>query len=92
LDFDNLKAEIGYDLAKSSWGKGYATEAVSSLVDHAFSSLKLNRVEAKVDPENVSSIKLLEKLRFTFEGTLREYERVEGTFNDLHMYSKLISD
>ncbi|KGP83424.1 MULTISPECIES: GNAT family N-acetyltransferase [unclassified Paenibacillus] len=92
LDFDNLKAEIGYDLAKSSWGRGYASEAVSSLVDHAFSSLKLNRVEAKVDPENVSSIKLLEKLRFTFEGTLREYERVEGTFNDLHMYSKLISD
>ncbi|MDK8190567.1 GNAT family protein [Paenibacillus sp. UMB7766-LJ446] len=92
LDFDNFKAEIGYDLAKSSWGRGYASEAVSSLVDHAFSSLKLNRVKAKVDPENVSSIKLLEKLFFTFEGTLREYERVEGTFNDLHMYSKLISD
>ncbi|QOS81890.1 GNAT family N-acetyltransferase [Paenibacillus sp. JNUCC31] len=92
LDFDNLKAEIGYDMAKSSWGRGYASEAVSTLVDHAFSSLKLNRVEAKVDPENVNSIRLLQKLCFTFEGTFREYEGVEGKFNDLHMYSKLISD
>ncbi|WP_405154558.1 GNAT family N-acetyltransferase [Paenibacillus sp. FSL K6-0108] len=92
LDFDNLKAEIGYDLAKSSWGRGYASEAVSCLVDHGFSSLKLNRVEAKVDPENVNSIKLLQKLCFTFEGTLREYERVDGKFNDLHMYSRLVSD
>lgn len=80
LDFDNLKAEMGYDIAKSSWGRGYASEAVSTLVDHAFSSLKLNRVEAKVDPQNVNSIKLLQKLRFT----------LEGTFNDLHMYSRLV--
>lgn len=92
FDFENEKAEIGYDIAKSFWGRGYASEAISSLLDHAFSSLKLNRIEAKVDPENVNSIKLLQKLNFTFEGTLRQYERVEGKFNDLNIYSKLISD
>lgn len=92
LDFENAKAEIGYDLAKSHWGKGYATEAISSLLTHAFSSLKLNRMEAKVDPENVNSIRLLEKLNFTFEGKLRQYERTGETFNDLNMYSKLASD
>ncbi|MNI20854.1 Ribosomal-protein-serine acetyltransferase [compost metagenome] len=92
LDFENEKAEIGYDIAKSFWGRGYASEAICSLLDHAFSSLKLNRIEAKVDPENVNSIKLLQKLNFTFEGTLRQYERVEGKFNDLNIYSKLISD
>lgn len=92
FDFENEKAEIGYDVAKSYWGRGYASEAICSLLDHAFSSLKLNRVEAKVDPENVNSIKLLQKLNFTFEGTLRQYERVEGKFNDLNIYSKLISD
>ncbi|MDQ0090909.1 ribosomal-protein-alanine N-acetyltransferase [Paenibacillus anaericanus] len=92
FDFENEKAEIGYDVAKSYWGRGYASEAICTLLDHAFSSLKLNRVEAKVDPENVNSIKLLQKLNFTFEGTLRQYERVEGKFNDLNIYSKLISD
>ncbi|WP_440114881.1 GNAT family N-acetyltransferase [Paenibacillus sp. QZ-Y1] len=91
LDFGNLKAEIGYDIAKSYWGKGYASEAVCSLVDHAFSSLKLNRIEAKVNPENLNSIKLLQKLHFTLEGTLREYERVGDRFNDINMYSKLAS-
>ncbi|TCZ80761.1 N-acetyltransferase [Paenibacillus albiflavus] len=92
FDFENEKAEIGYDIAKSFWGRGYASEAICSLLDHAFSSLKLNRIEAKVDPENVNSIKLLQKHNFTFEGTLRQYERVEGKFNDLNIYSKLISE
>jgi len=92
LDFDNLKAEIGYDIARSHWGKGYATEAISSLLSHAFSALKLNRIEAKVDPDNVNSIKLLQKLNFTYEGTLRAYERAGETFNNLNMYSKLATD
>ncbi|TVX93388.1 GNAT family N-acetyltransferase [Paenibacillus agilis] len=92
LDFEHAKAEIGYDIAKAYWGKGYASEAVRSLLDYGFSDLQLNRIEAKVELDNVSSIKLLQKLNFTFEGTLRQYERVNGRFNDLHMYSKLISD
>ena len=100
LDYEHARAEIGYDLAKAYWGKGYAAEAVSALVDHGFTSLKLNRIEAKVDPRNVNSIKLLEKLEFTREGMLRGYERagtrdgagVENIFKDLYMYSKLSSD
>ncbi|KIV52647.1 GNAT family acetyltransferase [Aneurinibacillus migulanus] len=92
LDFENEKAEIGYDLAKAFWGKGYASEAIYSLLDYAFSSLKLNRLEAKVEPENVNSIKILQKLNFTFEGTLRQYEKSKGKFIDLNMYSKLITD
>jgi ribosomal-protein-alanine N-acetyltransferase len=92
LDFDNEKAEIGYDIAKASWGRGYASEAICSLLDYAFSDLKLNRIEAKVEPENVNSIHVLQKLNFKFEGTLRQCERSEGKFNDLNMYSKLITD
>jgi len=92
LDFENAKAEIGYDIAKSFWGRGYASEAINSLLDYAFSSLKMNRIEAKVVPENLNSIKLLQKLNFTFEGTLRQSERVDGKFNDLSIYSKLMSD
>ncbi len=92
LDYENAKAEIGYDIAKAFWGRGYASEAICALLDYAFSSLKLNRIEAKVEPENVKSVKVLQKLNFTFEGTLRQSERVDGRFNDLNMYSKLITD
>ncbi|MNV81492.1 Ribosomal-protein-serine acetyltransferase [compost metagenome] len=92
LDFENEKAEIGYDIARAFWGRGYASEAISALLDYAFSTLKLNRIEAKVEPENVNSVKVLQKLNFMFEGTLRRYERVNGKFIDLNMYSKLITD
>ncbi|WP_368505023.1 GNAT family N-acetyltransferase [Alkalihalophilus sp. As8PL] len=92
IDAENAKAEIGYDLSRTYWGKGYATEAVTTLLQHAFHSLKLNRVEAKVEPENVASIKLLQKLNFTFEGTLRQSEKSKGRFIDLHLYSKLKND
>ncbi|HCF31630.1 MAG TPA: GNAT family N-acetyltransferase, partial [Bacillus sp. (in: Bacteria)] len=92
LDFENSKTEIGYDISKTFWGKGYAPEAISSLLDYAFTHLKLNRVEAKVEPANVNSIKVLEKLNFTFEGTLRKSEKSAGKLIDLNIYSKLISD
>ncbi|WP_419885801.1 GNAT family N-acetyltransferase [Paenibacillus sp. B-A-8] len=92
LDFENEKAEIGYDIARAFWGSGYASEAISALLECAFSTLKLNRIEAKVEPENVNSIKVLQKLNFMFEGTLRRYEKVNGKFIDLNMYSKLITD
>ncbi|WP_449599427.1 GNAT family N-acetyltransferase [Paenibacillus sp. Marseille-Q9583] len=92
LDFENEKAEIGYDIARAFWGSGYASEAISALLDYAFSTLKLNRIEAKVEPENVNSVKVLQKLNFMFEGTLRRYERVNGKFININMYSKLITD
>ncbi|KGX88217.1 GNAT family N-acetyltransferase [Pontibacillus litoralis] len=92
IDFENAKAEIGYDIAKKHWGKGYAKEAIASLMDYAFNSLEFNRIEAKVEPENVNSIKVLHKLHFIYEGTMRQAEKSKGTFVDLNIYSKLKSD
>ncbi len=92
VDFENDKAEIGYDIAKHYWGKGYAPEAISALLQYAFHSLNLNRIEAKVEPENLNSIKVLEKLHFTFEGTLRKSEKSKGRYIDLNIYSKLKTD
>ncbi|WP_100406927.1 GNAT family N-acetyltransferase [Bacillus solitudinis] len=92
LDFENALTEIGYDLARAYWRKGYATESVSALLNYALDSLNLNRVEAKVEPENINSIKVLQKLNFTFEGTLRQCEKSKGRFIDLSVYSKLKID
>lgn len=92
IDFESEKAEIGYDIAKSYWGKGYAPESINALLDYAFQTLELNRIEAKVEPENTNSIKVLKKLNFTFEGTLRQYEKAKGNFIDINMYSRLRTD
>ncbi|WP_274309929.1 GNAT family N-acetyltransferase [Solibacillus daqui] len=92
LDFENAKAEIGYDIAKAYWGMGYAPEGIRALLNYAFETLKLNRIEAKVEPANVNSIKVLQKLKFTFEGTLRQYEKSKGNFIDINMYSLLKTD
>lgn len=92
IDFENEKAEIGYDIAKAFWGKGYAPESIKALLDYAFQILKLNRIEAKVEPENANSIKVLQKLNFTFEGTLRQYEKAKGNYIDINMYSRLRTD
>lgn len=89
LDFHNGRAEIGYDLGRSFWGQGYASEAVGALIQKGFTELGLNRIEAKVEPGNANSIKLLERLSFSYEGTLRQYEKVNEGFIDLQMYSKL---
>lgn len=92
IDWENDKAEIGYDIAKAYWGKGYAPEAISALLTYAFDTLKLNRIEAKVEPENINSSKVLRKLNFTLEGTLRKAEKSKGTYVDLQLFSKLKTD
>ncbi|MEK4968781.1 GNAT family protein [Cytobacillus sp. FSL R7-0696] len=92
IDFENAKAEIGYDLNKIYWGQGFAKEAITCLIQHAFNVLNLNRIEAKIEPENTNSIQLIEKLNFTYEGTLRQSEKSKGRYIDLKIYSKLASD
>jgi len=72
LDRVNRRAEIGFALAAGAQGHGRATAAVTALLDFAFGSLRLHRIEADVDPENAPSLSLLERLGFRREGRLRE--------------------
>ncbi len=68
IDFDKATAEIGYDLAKTHWGKGYATEAIIALIHFAFTHLEITTIVAKVDAANSNSIKVLQKLNFILQG------------------------
>ena len=54
--------EITYHLARAHWGKGYATEAAQCLVRHGFADLGLDEIVAAVNPANVRSIRVAEKL------------------------------
>ncbi|QLC24546.1 GNAT family N-acetyltransferase [Parasphingopyxis algicola] len=65
-------AEIGYNLRRSHWRKGYVGEAVARVIDHGFGEMGLCRISADTDPDNEGSNALLEKLGFQREGYLRE--------------------
>ena len=82
IDLRNRRAEVGYALTSSEWGRGLASEAVSALIGHAFEAHDLIRIEADVDPNNHSSLKLLGKLGFVREGFARERWVVGGRFFD----------
>ncbi len=91
-DIDNRRAEIGYALGSEYWGNGYMQEALTSLINFCFSNLNLHRLEADVDPKNMSSIKLLERLEFQKEGYLRERWLVGGGVQDSLFYGLLKSE
>jgi ribosomal-protein-alanine N-acetyltransferase len=83
------RAEVGFKLARAYWRRGMMTEALTAVLDYGFGSLDLNRIEALVDPRNAASAGLLDKVGFTREGVLREYEYEKGAFIDLIMMSLL---
>lgn len=59
--------DLGFRLAQQHWGKGFATEAASAWVRAAFDEFHIPRLGAFVHPENVASIRVLEKLGFQAE-------------------------
>jgi [ribosomal protein S5]-alanine N-acetyltransferase len=54
--------EIGYRLVRAAWGKGYATESARAVRDYAFATLGLNRLIAIIEPSNIASIRVAEKI------------------------------
>lgn len=78
LDFiENEQGEIGYWLARPFWGQGITTAAVRRFCDFAFERFQLQRIYAKVFATNPRSARVLSKVGFRHEGTLRN-----GYFRD----------
>lgn len=75
-------AIVGYSLSKNHNGKGYATEALKLVVDYAFTTLKLHRIEAGAMPHNIGSIRVLEKAGFEKEGISKSNVKINGKWED----------
>lgn len=75
-------AIVGYVLDKEQNGKGYMTIAVQQLVDYAFNTLNLHRLEAGVMPHNIGSIRVLEKAGFHKEGIAKSNVKINGQWKD----------
>jgi ribosomal-protein-alanine N-acetyltransferase len=67
--------ELGYTLARSAWGKGYATELGEALIEYAFTVLHVPRVVAQVEPANTASRHVLTKLGMSERGRRTAYGR-----------------
>jgi RimJ/RimL family protein N-acetyltransferase len=73
--------EVIYVLAKSAWGKGFATELASSLKDYAFKELGLKRITALIDPDNQESERVATKIGLRYEkDTVRPNGRIMRLF------------
>ncbi len=89
MNLTHRRAEIGYEIDKDFWRKGYVTEAIKKIIEFGFKTCDFNRIEALVYPENVASHKSLLKLDFVKEGYLRKYTIFRNIPQDLVMYSLL---
>jgi hypothetical protein len=77
------EVEIGYRLARSAWRHGYATEAASAVRDFAFNILGIKRLIAMIDPSNIASLRVAEKIGMHYENDVL----LEGYTHPDHVYS-----
>jgi RimJ/RimL family protein N-acetyltransferase len=71
---DTPEIEVAYGLAQFAWGKGFALEAAWASLEFGFNELKLERIVAVVNPENVASRRVLEKLGMKYTKNVRHYD------------------
>jgi ribosomal-protein-alanine N-acetyltransferase len=81
---------LGYAiLDPSRENLGFMSEAVACVIDHGFSVLNLNRIEAWTATNNEPSIRILKKNNFVYEGLLQQRLVIDGKFLDCFMFALL---
>jgi ribosomal-protein-alanine N-acetyltransferase len=85
-------ANLGYWVDARRNGRGLATRAVAALVEHAFRTLGLHRLEAGTLVDNVASQRVLEKNRFELIGLARNYLHIAGAWRDHLLFQRTADD
>lgn len=87
INYDDLSCELGYWISKPFTGKGIAFEGSKMLIEFAFDTLKMQRIDAFVIKEHLKSIALLERLEFKQIDLLIDNEKNDGVLVDRYKYS-----
>ncbi len=91
IDIYSNRTEIGYTLSKQYWRQGVATECIDRLTEFAFNEFGMNKIILMIDDRNKKSINLAKKLRFNYDGILREeyYLKDSDEYISMNIFSKL---
>lgn len=91
-DAGSQRLELGYVLGRAHWGQGLMREALQAVCGHLFGARGVRRIEAEVNPANGASCRLLTRLGFTLEGTLRQRWVGKGVAYDTHVFGCLAQE
>jgi len=86
---EHKKSEIGAWLLPEYWGKSIIVEAINKISEYAFNNMAIHRIEGVVETNNTKCKRLLDKLSFVYEGTLKDAEIKDGKYISLDYYSKI---
>lgn len=92
MNEDISMAHIGYCLGRAWWRRGIMSEALKAVTDFMFDTVEVNRVEARHDPRNPNSGKVMQKCGMKYEGTLRSADRNNQGICDACYYALLRSE
>ena len=88
----HARLELVYDLSPNYWGNNIMFRSLQMIISFAFQVMPVNRIEAVTTPDNEKSIRILKKLYFNQEGTLRQFRYFKYNFTDVYMFSVLRSE
>lgn len=84
------RAELGVEIDRPAWGRGFVQEGGAAVIAHAFDVLGLHRLEVHTSPDNTRALRAAEALGFVREAHLRENVRqVDGTYRDTIVLARL---
>ena len=80
-------ATIGYWVSERFAGRGITPTAVALATDASFTEYGLHRMEICIRPENVASLRVVQKLGFRYEGLRRRYIHIDGDWRDHYAFA-----
>ena len=89
IDEENKKCELGYILSYNHQKQGFATEAVSKIINFAFDKLNFHKIQSQIVSQNLPSLKLAKKLGMKYEGRSIESYRIDENYYDKDIFFML---
>lgn len=92
MDEKTEKVHIGYCIGSTWWKKGYTSEAFAGIIPFLFETVGAKRIEARHDPNNPNSGRVMQKCGLKYEGTLRKADWNNQGIVDASMYALLAEE
>jgi RimJ/RimL family protein N-acetyltransferase len=86
------RGEVWYKIHYKHWNKGFASDVLNAMIDFGFGKLNLHRIQAGCAVNNISSVKVLEKVGMQREGIGRQMLPLKSGWSDNYQYAILAGD